>query len=93
MSDPTFPLWSDEPTAQNLLSFRAGASTVVDAVLDDNLDPIAIGLSGAWGSGRTSVLELDNAEAERRPADAPTPVLVVPRHPWGYDPSVGPKDP
>ncbi|TNC23731.1 KAP family P-loop NTPase fold protein [Amycolatopsis alkalitolerans] len=92
MSDRGFPLWSDEPTAQDLLSFRAVASTVVDAVLDDGLDPIALGLSGAWGSGKTSVLELVKVEIERRSVEAETRVLVVPTQPWGYDPAVGPKE-
>ena len=44
-----FPLWSDERAVQDLLSFRAVASTVADALFDDALDPVAIGLSGAWG--------------------------------------------
>lgn len=92
MSERDFPLWSDEPTAQDLLSFRAVASTVVDAVLDDSLDPIALGLSGAWGSGKTSVLELVRSEIEHRSANAETRVLVIPTQPWGYDPAVGPKE-
>ena len=81
MSNAALPLWSDEPTAQDLLSFGAVASTVVDAVLDDALDSIAIGLSGAWGSGETSVLELVKAEAELRSADAETRVAVELSHP------------
>lgn len=39
-------LWSDEPTGRDLLSFLAVAETVADAVFDDTLDPIALGLSG-----------------------------------------------
>lgn len=37
-------LWSDEPTGRDLLSFLAVAETLADAVLDDHLDPIALGL-------------------------------------------------
>ena len=37
------PLWSDEPTGRDLLSFVAVAQTVADAVLDERLDPIALG--------------------------------------------------
>lgn len=51
-------LWSDEPSAVDLLAFEAVAATVVDAVLDDALDPLAIGVSGRWGSGKTTVLNL-----------------------------------
>ena len=62
MTSSNYPLWSDEPATQDLLSFRAVAETAADAIFDDMLDPVAIGLSGAWGSGKTSELELIRAE-------------------------------
>src|SRR5687767_6219002 len=52
VTDGHNPLWSDEPTGRDLLSFVAVAETVADAVLDDKLDPIALGLSGSWGAAR-----------------------------------------
>jgi hypothetical protein len=85
-------LWSDEPSARDLLSFMAVAETVADAVLDDSLDPIALGLSGSWGSGKTSVLELVKQEVQERATAADTKVLVVSTQPWSYDPAVGPKE-
>lgn len=88
----TFPLWSDEPAEKDLLAFRAVAETVADAIFDDDLDPIAIGLSGAWGSGKTSVLELVVGEIEARSKGFEGKVLVVPTQPWRYDPAVGPKE-
>ncbi|MCJ1712504.1 KAP family NTPase [Clavibacter michiganensis subsp. phaseoli] len=88
----TFPLWSDEPANTDLLAFRAVAETVADAIFDDALDPIAVGLSGAWGSGKTSVLELVVSEIDSRSASADGKVLVVPTQPWRYDPTVGPKE-
>lgn len=94
----TFPLWSDEPAERDLLAFRAVAETVADAIFDDALDPIAVGLSGAWGSGKTSVLELVVAEIDARTEVAEVAeaaegkVLVVSTQPWRYDPAVGPKE-
>lgn len=92
MTDGHNPLWSDEPTGRDLLSFLAVAETVADAVLDDLLDPIALGLSGSWGAGKTSVLELVKQEVERRAEADATRVLVVSTQPWSYDPAVGPKE-
>lgn len=88
----SFPLWSDEPAVQDLLAFRAVAETVADAIFDDALDPVAVGLSGAWGSGKTSVLELVKSEIEERSTTADTKVLVISTQPWRYDPAVGPKE-
>lgn len=79
-------LWSDEPTPEDLLSFDAVAGSVVDAVLDDALDPLAIGVSGAWGSGKTTILRLIEVGL------AAEQVLVVSTDPWRYDPSVGAKE-
>jgi len=85
-------LWSDEPTKDDLLSFDAVASTVVDAVLDDALDPLAIGVSGAWGSGKTSILRLIEADLATRPIPQGRQVLVIPTDPWRYDPGIGAKE-
>lgn len=85
------PLFLDEPTDVDLLSFDAVASTVVDAVLDPRLDPIALGLSGTWGSGKTSVLRLIGSQL--RPAEGDTSTcLVIETDPWRYDPQLGIKE-
>lgn len=88
----SYPLWSDEPATQDLLAFRAVAETAADAIFDDGLDPVAIGLSGAWGSGKTSVLELIKFEIKERSSGSEREVLVIPTQPWLYDPTVGPKE-
>lgn len=88
----SYSLWSDEPATQDLLAFRAVAETAADAIFDDGLDPVAIGLSGAWGSGKTSVLELIKSEIKERSEGSERKVLVIPTQPWLYDPAVGPKE-
>ena len=85
-------LWSDEPTKEDLLSFDAVAATVVDAVLDDALDPLAMGVSGAWGSGKTTILRLIEADLAHRELPNDQAILVVQTDPWRYDPIVGAKE-
>lgn len=85
-------LWSDEPTKDDLLSFDAVAGTVVNAVLDDTLDPLAIGVSGAWGSGKTTILRLIKADLDGRQMPDQQNILVIQTDPWRYDPSVGAKE-
>lgn len=86
-------LWSDEPSKVDFLAFQAIAETISDAVMDDALDPLAIGLSGPWGSGKTTVLDLIKADLEQQSdREAGNVVLVVRTDPWRYDPSVGAKE-
>lgn len=86
-------LWSDEPSAVDLLAFQAVADTVAEAVLDDSLDPLAVGVSGPWGSGKTTVLRLLAVALKERGAAVPGErLLAVSTDPWRYDPTVGAKE-
>ncbi|MYR38942.1 NTPase [Streptomyces sp. SID4944] len=84
-------LWPDDPAETDLLAFGAVAHTVADALLDEALDPVALGLSGRWGSGKTTVLGLVAAELEKR-ATPSQKVLVIETAPWRYDPATGAKE-
>lgn len=85
-------LWSDEPATTDLLSFNALAETVADALFDNDLNPVALGVSGTWGSGKTTVLNLIEKHIAERSAVLDSTVLIVRADPWRYDPSVGPKE-
>lgn len=92
MNSESIRLWSDEPSPIDLLAFGAVAETAVEAVLDDALDPIALGVSGNWGSGKSTVLRLiENELADRSAANEDQRILVVSSDPWRYDPAVGAK--
>lgn len=91
MSADNYPLFLDEPTDVDLLSFDAVAGTVVDALLDPRLDPIALGLSGVWGSGKTSVLRIIGRQLRPKPGE-PVSRLVIETDPWRYDPQLGIKE-
>lgn len=87
----SFPLWQDDPASIDLLSFDAVAATVTEALLDDNLDPIALGLSGGWGSGKTTVLRIiAKILSEKNTPDSK--VIIVSTDPWRYDPTTGAKE-
>lgn len=92
MSGRPVQLWSDEPSPVDLLAFGAVAETAVEAVLDDALDPVAIGVSGSWGSGKSTVLKLIRTDlAARGVVNADDQILVIETDPWRYDPDVGAK--
>jgi hypothetical protein len=80
------PLWPDNPTALDLLGFADIAEPVLDAVGRERLDPVAVGIFGDWGSGKTTILEL--IVEELRESEE---VVVVYTQPWKYDPSLDPR--
>jgi KAP family P-loop domain len=84
-------LWSDDPARIDFLAARAIAATVTDVILDNALDPLSLGLSGPWGSGKTTVLELVEADLAQR-STSESKVVVVRTDPWRYDPAVGAKE-
>ncbi|WP_372983865.1 P-loop NTPase fold protein [Microbacterium sp.] len=88
---PSLRLLPDDPAKIDLLSFDAIAQTIADALLDEHLDPVALGLSGNWGSGKTTVLNLVEEEIRSR-AGEDTRIVVVQTAPWRYDPAVGAKE-
>lgn len=86
------PLWSDEPASTDLLSFEAIAETVADTIFDDGLNPVALGVSGSWGSGKTTVLNLIDQRLYVWRSEDDQKIVVVRADPWRYDPAVGPKE-
>jgi hypothetical protein len=80
------PLWPDNPTAQDLLGFADIAEPVLDALMRERLDPVAIGVFGDWGSGKSTVLEILRERLVARGR-----VVVVYTRPWEYDPNIDPK--
>jgi KAP family P-loop domain len=80
------PLWPDNPTAQDLVGFADIAEPVSDAVRRERLDPVAVGIFGDWGSGKTTILEILSERFE-----AGEGVVVVCTRPWEYDPGLDPK--
>lgn len=76
-------LWADNPTALDLLGFADIAQPVLEAVARERLDPVAVGVFGDWGSGKTTVLEIINADLKDKKG-----TLVVYTRPWEYDPTL-----
>jgi KAP family P-loop domain len=82
----TTPLWADNPTALDLLGFADVTAPIAEAVLRDKLDPVTVGIEGDWGSGKSSILAILGKQLDEDPT-----VVVIPTHPWEYDPSTDPK--
>lgn len=51
-------MWSDVETTQDFLNFTVIAKTVAELILDSGERPISIGVSGNWGSGKSSMVKM-----------------------------------
>jgi predicted KAP-like P-loop ATPase len=64
-------MWPDNETDQDFLNFAGVAGTVAEIVVQARGRPISIGVSGAWGVGKSSMIRLirksllDRGEAEK----------------------------
>ena len=69
-----------------LPDFAGVAETVAELIKQSKARPISIGIAGAWGVGKSSMIRLVQGELERRDADKR--VLFVNFNAWlyqGYD--------
>src|SRR6266852_5701304 len=81
-------MWPDNETDRDFLNFTGVAETVAEIIVQARGRPISIGVSGAWGVGKSSMIKLiRKALAERAQADGPK-FLFVEFNAWlyqGYD--------
>jgi predicted KAP-like P-loop ATPase len=51
-------MWSDNETERDFLNFTGVADTVAEIILQAQGRPVSIGVSGAWGVGKSSMIKL-----------------------------------
>lgn len=73
-------MWSDNEAKDDFLNFSILASVIAETIKSNGDKPLSIGVSGAWGVGKSSTLELLAAELNRI---EPKP-LIVRFHPWRH---------
>jgi hypothetical protein len=51
-------MWSDNETATDLLGFKVHADLIKSVVTDAGLLPVVLGVFGAWGGGKSSIMRM-----------------------------------
>src|SRR5438552_7700354 len=51
-------MWPDNETERDFLNFTGVAETVAEIIVQTGGQPISIGVSGAWGVGKSSMIKL-----------------------------------
>lgn len=59
-------MWPDNETDRDFLNFTGVADTVAEIVVQAKGKPISIGVSGAWGVGKSSMIKLVRQSLEHR---------------------------
>lgn len=81
-------MWTDHETEQDFLNFGGVARTVAEIVEQAQSRPISIGVSGAWGVGKSSMIKLVQRELADRSAGDNCKFIFVEFNAWlyqGYD--------
>lgn len=82
-------MWPDNETERDFLNFSGVADTVAEIIVQALGRPISIGVSGAWGIGKSSMIKLTrSAIASREKKDGASKYVFVEFNAWlyqGYD--------
>ncbi len=82
-------MWADNETTRDFLNFSGVADTVAEIIVQTRGRPISIGVSGAWGIGKSSLIKLTQASLAARPLkEGEREFIFVEFNAWlyqGYD--------
>lgn len=80
-------MWNDIETTNDYLHFSVVSGTVADLIIESGDNPISIGVSGNWGSGKSSMVKMIGKELEKKD-DGKQKYLFLEFNAWlyqGYD--------
>ncbi len=81
-------MWPDNETERDFLNFSGVADTIAEIVVQASGRPTSIGVSGSWGSGKSSMIKLVRRSLEQRAESCASPFVFVEFNAWlyqGYD--------
>lgn len=81
-------MWPDNETELDFLNFGGVADTVAEIVIQADGRPISVGVSGAWGVGKSSLIKLVGKALSTRDREDPPKFVLVDFNAWlyqGYD--------
>ena len=81
-------MWHDNETERDFLNFGGVSDTVAEMISQAAGRPISIGVSGAWGVGKSSMIKLIRAALEKQNRAGAPRLIFVEFNAWlyqGYD--------
>ena len=59
-------MWNDIETTTDYLHFSVVSQAVADMIIESGKNPISIGVSGSWGSGKSSMVKMIGQDLKNR---------------------------
>ena len=81
-------MWHDVETTEDLLNFTVVADTAAQLVRESAGQPLSIGISGSWGTGKSSLVKMIGASLEKTDGDNRNNYVFLEFNAWlyqGYD--------
>lgn len=81
-------MWPDNETDRDFVNFTGIAETVAEIIVQADGRPISIGISGAWGVGKSSMIKLVRRSVAQRAKEGEREFVFVEFNAWlyqGYD--------
>lgn len=81
-------MWHDVETTKDLLNFTVVADTAAQLVRESAGQPLSIGVSGSWGSGKSSLVKMIGASLEKADGTEGNNYILLEFNAWlyqGYD--------
>lgn len=79
-------MWNDIETTRDLLNFKVVADTAAQLIVDSYGQPISVGVSGGWGTGKSSLVKMIGQSLQK--IDAQNQYVFLEFNAWlyqGYD--------
>jgi predicted KAP-like P-loop ATPase len=81
-------MWPDNETDRDFLNFTGVADTVAEIIVQAEGRPVSIGISGAWGVGKSSMIKLVRQSVSKHSGKGKRDFIFVDFNAWlyqGYD--------
>lgn len=77
-------MWNDTETSDDYLDFSSTAETVAALIHDSGSEPISIGVSGSWGTGKSSMVKMIGKALEASSDKSEQKYTFIEFNAWRY---------